>query len=252
MIQRNYDKLNAQTYSDAEQMGVAAALFTAQTIQGAIEKKGQATIILATGTSQFTFLEALKKETIDWSRVVVFHLDEYIGIPGTHPASFRRYLKERVIDIVQPKAMYFLSGSEEDVEQTIHHYSTLLNDHSIDLACIGIGENGHIAFNDPPVADFDDPHLVKVVELDDACRQQQFGEGWFPTLNDVPRTALTLTIPAIMGAEVISCVVPESRKAKAVHQTLLGPISTACPASILRTHPSATLFLDEEAAHLLP
>lgn len=161
-----------------------------------------------------------------------------------HPASFRKYLRERILDEVKPAEVNYLAGDAQDIEAVTMRYENLLKTHPIDLACIGIGENGHIAFNDPAVADFNDPRLVKVVELDDACRRQQLGEGWFPTLEDVPREALSLTIPAIMSSKVISCVVPDKRKAAAVYNALYGPVSIACPASILRKHSAVTLFLD--------
>lgn len=229
-------------------MGHAAAEFVYQHLFTTIQQRGSANMILATGTSQFSFLEALKQKKIDWARISVFHLDEYIGISDQHPASFRKYLKDRILDHVKPGKIYFLNGDADNLNEEIEHYEILLKSHQIDIACIGIGENGHIAFNDPPVADFDDPHLVKVVELDEACRMQQLGEGWFPAFDDVPREALSLTIPAIMNSSVISCFVPDERKSTAVFNTLYGEISTACPASILRGHPNAVLFLDQASA----
>lgn len=245
------DKLEVNIYPDMREMGKAAAKFVAAKLNNAISAKGSANLILATGASQFTFLDNLQKENIDWKNITVFHLDEYKGISDTHPASFRNYLRERILDIVKPKKVYYLNGDEEDIDAEVQRYENLLKDHEIDVACIGIGENGHIAFNDPPVADFNDPHLVKVVELDDACRKQQQGEGWFPTFDDVPTHALTQTIPAIMRCKVISCVVPDERKSQAVYDTLNAEISTACPATILRTHPAAVLHLDEAAASKL-
>ena len=205
-------------------------------------------MILATGASQFSFLEALKNREVDWHKITVFHLDEYKGISDQHPASFRKYLKERILDAVSPKKIFFLEGDADNLEKVMEDYSAELQKHPIDIACIGIGENGHIAFNDPPVADFNDSKLVKLVTLDDACRNQQLGEGWFPTLNDVPEQAVTLTIPAIMGCKSISCVVPDERKAQAVHDTLNNTINTACPATILRNHADTKLFLDTASA----
>ena len=149
---------------------------------------------------------------------------------------------------MRPHQIHFLNGDSPNIEAELRNYEALLKSHSVDVACIGIGENGHIAFNDPPVADFNDPHLVKVVQLDEACRKQQLGEGWFPTLSDVPEEALSLTIPAIMKSKVISCVVPDERKSTAIFNTLYGEISTACPASVLRRHPDTVLFLDRDAA----
>jgi glucosamine-6-phosphate deaminase len=174
-------------------------------------------------------------------------LDEYKGISEQHPASFRKYLKERILNMVKPGKVYLINGEAENMDEMLNEYATLLASHPIDVACIGIGENGHIAFNDPP-ADFNDPRLIKIVKLDQACRQQQLGEGWFPTFDDVPEEAVSLTIPAIMNCETISCVVPDERKAKAVYNTLFGQISTSCPASVLRRHPNAVLFLDFPAA----
>ena len=171
-----------------------------------------------------------------------------MGLSEEHPASFRKYLHERIIDHVQPGDAYFLNGDTENLQAEIKRYEQLLASHPIDVACIGIGENGHIAFNDPPVADFEDPRRVKVVQLDEKSRRQQVGEGWFDTLDEVPEQALSLTIPAIMQSTMISCVVPDQRKADAVYDTLYGPVSTDCPASILRTHPEATLFLDQYSA----
>ncbi len=239
------DLMAVEIYKSDVALGRAAANYTAVKLQEAIEKRGRANLILATGASQFAFLEALKDESsVDWSKISVFHLDEYKDMSDQHPASFRKYLRERILDEVKPAEVNYLAGDAEEIEAEIVRYENLLKTHPIDVACIGIGENGHIAFNDPAVADFNDPRLVKVVELDDTCRRQQLGEGWFPTLEDVPREALSLTIPAIVNCKTISCVVPDKRKAVAVYNTLYEPISTACPASILRKHPDVTLFLD--------
>ncbi len=242
------DTLRVKIYKEKAEMGDAAANFVSKHLQAAVRKNGSAHLILATGTSQFSFLEALKQKKIDWEKVTVFHLDEYKGISDQHPASFRKYLKDRILDIVRPGKIYLLNGDAENLEEEIERYEALLKSHRIDVACIGIGENGHIAFNDPPVADFNDPHWVKIVKLDEACRMQQLGEGWFPTLDDVPGEAVSLTIPAIMNSCVISCVVPDERKSTAVFDTLFGEISTTCPASILRRHQNTVLFLDQAAA----
>ncbi len=242
------DNLDIHIYQDKDELGKASAKFVTEKLRDAIYENGKASLILATGASQFEFLEYLQKQKIEWNRITVFHLDEYKGINENHPASFRKYLKDRILKKVQPKQVYYLNGDEPDIESETRHYEKLLREHPVDIACIGIGENGHIAFNDPPVADFNDPRLVKVVELDDACRNQQLGEGWFPTFDDVPTHALTLTIPAIMNSKIISCVVSEERKAQAVFNALNNEISTACPASILRKHPAAVLHLDTAAA----
>jgi glucosamine-6-phosphate deaminase len=245
------DHLNVRIFSNKDEMGKAAAVSVAEKLNAAISEKGFANLILATGASQFQFLEHLQQQAIDWKKITVFHLDEYKGMPVTHPASFRKYLKERILENVQPKQVHYLNGDAADAEAEVLRYENLLKDHPVDIACIGIGENGHIAFNDPPVADFNDPKLVKVVELDEACRKQQLGEGWFPTFDDVPTHALSLTIPAIMGCKAISCVVPDERKADAVFNTLNAEISTACPATILRTHADTVLYLDEGSASKL-
>ncbi len=240
-------ELEVKVYGEEPDMGLAAAYHAEKYLQSAIRERGTASLILATGTSQFSFLENLKEADVDWSKVTVFHLDEYIGIPESHPASFRRYLKERILDIVSPGRVFLIDGDASDIEAGMIEYAGHLISNPVDIACIGIGENGHIAFNDPPVADFNDPLLVKVVELDHDCRMQQLGEGWFPTLDDVPRKAVTLTIPAIIQSRAISCVVPGERKRTAVDEALNGPLSEKCPASILRSHPDATLFLDKQS-----
>jgi glucosamine-6-phosphate deaminase len=242
------DKLTVRIYESEENMGAAAAGFVVDRLESAFSEKGSANLILATGTSQFSFLEALKQKDLDWTKVTVFHLDEYKGISDQHPASFRKYLKERILDTVRPSKTYLIQGDATNLDEEIKNYEELLKKHPVDVACIGIGENGHIAFNDPPVADFDDPSLVKVVNLDEACRMQQMGEGWFPSLKDVPEEAVTLTIPAILNARTISCVVPHKRKSGAVRNAIHGPVSTECPASILRSHPDTVLFLDPESA----
>jgi glucosamine-6-phosphate deaminase len=245
------DNLSVQIYGQTKEMGAAAADYVQEKLSAAIRDRGMANLILATGASQFAFLEALQNKLIDWGKITVFHLDEYKGISEAHPASFRRYLKERILDKVAPKKIYFLNGDAADLQLEIKNYDNALQAHPIDIACIGIGENGHIAFNDPAVADFKDPKLVKVVELDEACRNQQLGEGWFPTYADVPKEAVTLTITAIMNCRAISCVVPDKRKAQAVYNSLYGEIATSCPASILRTHPETVLFLDRESASMI-
>ncbi len=245
------EKLKVKIYQHSEDIAVAAAEFVAGQLNLAIGEKGSANLVLGTGASQLAFLKHLQKQKIDWKKIIVFHLDEYQGMPETHPASFRKYLKERILENVKPKQAYYLNGDVPDVGAEVLRYENLLKGHPIDVACIGIGENGHIAFNDPPVADFNDPYLVKLVELDEGCRKQQLGEGWFPTFDDVPTHALTLTIPAIMGCKTISCLVPDERKAEAVYNALNSKISTKFPATILRTHPDAVLFLDSESSSKL-
>jgi glucosamine-6-phosphate deaminase len=245
------DNLNIEVYETSGSMGKAAADFVAGVLNREIKEKDFANLILATGASQFTFLENLQKKKIDWQKITVFHLDEYKGLSESHPASFRKYLKERILEKVQPKQVYYLEGDAADTDSEVKRYEQLLKAHPIDIACIGIGENGHIAFNDPPVADFNDPNLVKIVELDEACRRQQLGEGWFNSFDEVPTHALSLTISAIMNCKNICCVVPDDRKAEAVFNTLNMEISTACPATILRRHPNTMLYLDKSSASKL-
>ena len=251
MRQFTIESLAVKIFDNKNDLGKAAADFAAEQIDKAVREKGTARVIFATGASQFEFLSAVVEKPVQWSQVHAFHLDEYIGLPTDHPASFRRYLRERLFDRVRPGQVCFLDGNATNLEAECERYGARLREAEIDLACIGIGENGHIAFNDPPVADFNDPRWVKPVELDEPCRKQQFGEGWFASLDAVPRTALSLTIPAILSSRRISCVVPDARKAQAVRNTLQGPIHTACPASILRTHPDTVLWLDQAAATLL-
>jgi glucosamine-6-phosphate deaminase len=246
---KKIDKLNIEVYNTPQSMGKATASFVANHLKEAIEENDHANLLLATGASQLDFLKAFRQMgQLDWSKISTFHLDEYVGISPNHPASFRKYLHDRIIDEVKPGESFFLRGDADDIPAEIKRYEQLLRSHPIDVACIGIGENGHIAFNEPPVADFQDPKLVKIVSLDQKSRQQQVDEGWFGTLEEVPTQALSLTIPAIMKSDMISCVVPDRRKADAVCKALHGPITSECPASILRTHPNTTLFLDNQSA----
>lgn len=205
-------------------------------------------VIFACATSQVRFLECLLAfKDIDWARVCAFHMDEYLGLPADHAASFRRFLREKVVARVHPGSVQYLEGDASEPIAECDHYAQLLNAAPIDLCCLGIGENGHLAFNDPPVANFQDPRPVKIVKLDEACRQQQVGEGFYPNLASVPQYALTLTIPMLCRARKMICVVPDARKAVAVRDALTGPIHTACPASYLRTQPQAALYVDEPA-----
>ena len=242
------DDVNVQIYPDKQSIGQAAAAFVALELNNAIGERGAANLVLATGASQYEFLAALLDHAdVDWSRVTAFHLDEYLGIADSHPASFRRYLQERFFQHVDLRAFHLLQGDAPDPTAEIARYSALLNAHPIDVACIGIGENGHLAFNDPP-ADFATDAPVLVVDLDDACRLQQVGEGHFPNLDAVPPQALSMSIPAILSARAISCVAPDARKAAAVHCALEGPITPDCPASALRKHHRCRLFLDPASA----
>ncbi|BBE16154.1 glucosamine-6-phosphate deaminase [Aquipluma nitroreducens] len=229
-----------------QELGQKAAQRGAELIRKAILERGEANIIVATGASQFEMLGELVKEDIDWSVVTGFHLDEYIGIPETHPASFRKYLKERFVDIVSPKEFIYVNGSVNPYEECAR-LGELIGKHPIDVAFVGIGENSHLAFNDPP-ADFETDKAYLVVNLDEDCRRQQMGEGWFPTIDDVPQQAISMSIKQIMKSGAIICSVPDARKAKAVFNTIYGEISPATPASIMRNHPQAFLFLDLPAA----
>ncbi|MFA7492019.1 MAG: glucosamine-6-phosphate deaminase [Proteiniphilum sp.] len=245
------DDLTVRIFTDETSAGEDSADFVAQHLNDIVQTKGHANLILATGASQFAFIEALKTLQIDWDKITVFHLDEYKDLPETHPASFRKYLKERILDVVKPFQAHYINGDAREIDYEVVRYEKLLKAVTVDVACIGIGENGHIAFNDPEIADFNDPKLVKIVQLDDISRRQQLGEGWFSTLEEVPKEAISLTIPAIMRCKVISCMVPDKRKANAVYNTLNAEISTACPATILRRHPHTVLFLDKNSASQL-
>lgn len=244
-------QLKVTIYPDNETLGQAAATQAEAILRAAIASRGRANAILATGNSQATTLAALRRANVDWSLVNLFHMDEYIGMPPTHPASFRRFLHEKLVDAVHPAAFYGVEGDAPDVEDACRRYTELLQQFPADLVCLGIGENGHLAFNDPPYADFDDPLWVKVVKLDEMSRKQQVGEGHFPSLDAVPAQAITLTIPALMAARHMLCIVPEKRKAAPVKATLTGPITQSCPASILRLAPHAELLLDRDSASLL-
>lgn len=235
----------------ANELGIEAARYAATLIRKSIEDKGSANIILATGTSQFETIKALvETRDIDWSKVTMFHLDEYIGLPVTHPASFRKYLQERFISQVSPlKAVYLING-EGDIDKHVKELSAVISEHPIDVALVGIGENGHLAFNDPP-ADFDIEIPYLVVNLDEPCRKQQMGEGWFSTLEEVPLQAISMSVRQIMKSTHIICSVPDERKALAVKNSLTRAVSNLYPASILQQHPSCAFYLDKSSASLL-
>jgi glucosamine-6-phosphate deaminase len=236
---------------DVNEMGRRAAECGATDLRRAIAKRGAANIVVATGASQFTVLDALvAMPDVDWPRVTGFHLDEYLGLPISHPASFRRYLKERLVSRVPLRAFHYVDGESHDPRVECGRLDNTIKKHPIDVAFVGIGENGHLAFNDPP-ADFETEVPYLVVELDEKCRGQQFGEGWFPTLDDVPRRAISMSVRQILKAKTIVCSVPDARKAEAVRNAVEGPIVRDCPASILQTHPNCTLFLDPASASLL-
>jgi len=233
------------------EMATAAARQAADALRRALHARGKVHVVAATGASQFEFLDALVKAPgIDWSRTVFFHLDEYVGIPATHPASFRRYLRERIVEKVRPGQFHFIEGDAPDPQAEAARVGALIRAHPIDVAFVGIGENGHLAFNDPP-ADFETKEPYLVVSLDEACRRQQLGEGWFPRLEDVPARAISMSIRQILDVDEILCIVPDARKAKAVRECLEGPVSPEHPASILQRHPGTTVYLDAPAASLL-
>ncbi len=243
------DLLPVSVYRTDEEMGTAAADAAAATITEAVGERGEAGVVFATGNSQLTFMAALRQITgIPWSRVRVFHMDEYVNLAPGHPASFPAFLKRHLLRHIRPAAFHPLSAPAGDLEAACEAYAGLLRKAPVDLCAMGIGENGHIAFNDPPYADFNDPRWVKVVELDEVSRRQQVGEGHFAALEEVPTHALTLTIPALLAARRILCIVPEVRKAAAVTRALTGPVEDECPASILRRQEHAHLYLDAEAA----
>ena len=246
------DSLPVRVYETQADLAREVARTAHDHLTDVLAQKGAAAVILATGNSQIKFLEQLiSLGGIDWSKITLFHMDEYLGIDANHTASFRRYMRERVEARVKPRVFNYIEGDAPLPLDECARYTGLLEAQAIDLCCLGIGENGHLAFNDPPVADFNDPHKVKLVQLDRACREQQVNEGHFPNLAAVPPYAFTLTIPALCSAQKMLCIAPEKRKAKAVVDALRGPISTACPASILRKQAHATLFLDKDSASLL-
>lgn len=244
--------MKVEIFDSREEMGSHAAIDGARLIQAALASRGEASIVVATGTSQFEVFENLvANRDIDWSRVTGFHLDEYVGLPATHPASFRKYLRERFVDRVRPplRAFHYVSG-EADPHEECCRLNGLIRGVPIDVLFAGVGENGHLAFNDPP-ADFqtDEPYLI--VTLDERCQQQQVGEGWFKSLADVPRQAISMSIRQIMKAGAIICSVPDERKAQAIKAAVEGPVTPEVPASILQQHPHATYYLDRKAAALL-
>jgi glucosamine-6-phosphate deaminase len=247
-----YGKARVYVHPDVAAMARDAADQAAATMRAAVAERGVANVMFATGNSQLAFIETLVTRTPDvpWADTIVFHMDEYVGVGPDHPAGFQRWIRERIVEPTSPRAAYYVEGLG-DPEVACSHYASLLAQHPLDLCCLGIGENGHLAFNDPGVADFEDPRNVKVVELEAPCRQQQVNEGHFPDLASVPAYALTVTIPALLRASEVMAIVPESRKAEPVRAALTGPISNRCPASALRTIEQATVYLELESAKLL-
>lgn len=239
-------------FNDQESMAKSAAEKAKKILEDTIKKNDKANFVVATGASQFKFLEHLTKITsIFWSKTTMFHLDEYIGIPEDHPASFRKYLKERLINKVHPGRVYLISGDAQIPKEECERLNGIISQHEIDVAFVGIGENGHLAFNDPP-ANFEIEEPYMVVELDEACRRQQLGEGWFKTLEEVPQRAISMSIKQIMKSKYIICTVPDERKAKAVKDCFGGDeISPGHPASILKKHDNCYVFLDDQSSKYL-
>ena len=231
------------------ELGEKAAITGAGLIRKAILTNGAANIIVATGASQFEMLNELIKQEVDWSKVTAFHLDEYIGIPEKHPASFRKYLKERFVNKISLKEFHYVDG-ETDPHAECSRLSKIISSHPIDVAFIGIGENGHLAFNDPP-ADFETEEPFIVVNLDEQCRRQQWGEGWFPTLNDVPEQAISMSVKQIIKSKALICSVPDLRKAEAVKGSLEGKVTPLVPASVMQQHKAVWIYLDKDSASLL-
>jgi len=242
-------KMTVRVFGTSREMGAEAAKHTADALRSALRDDGVARMIMATGNSQLEFVEALREHSeVPWGSVTVFHMDEYIGMASSHPASFARWLKEKVSDWLQPGTVHYINGQARDLDAECHRYEELLKEAPIALTCMGIGENGHIAFNEPDATDFKDEHWTRLISLDDASRVQQVVEGHFSTVAEVPERAITLTVPALLSARLVQIVVPGVRKANAVRQALHGPVSPSCPASILRQLANATLFLDEDSS----
>ncbi len=242
--------MRISVHADAAALGAAAAAEVAHAIVDAVKARGRARVIVATGASQFTFIDALVARTdVPWAQVDAFHLDEYVGLPSTHPASFRKYLQERLFSRVPIGSAYLLDG-EGDPAEVLAAAAAAISAAPIDLCCCGIGENAHLAFNDPP-ADFDTEQPYLVVNLDEACRMQQVGEGWFGGLSDVPTQAISMSVRQILASRQIFCMVPDERKAAAVQKSVEGPVTPDVPASILQTHANTHLLLDPSSASRL-
>lgn len=243
--------MNVNTFSTTKEMGVAAAKAGAAKLKEILATKGEANIILATGASQFETIEALLKEDIDWSKVTMFHLDEYIGLPITHPASFRKYLKERFVDKTNGlKAANYVEPDQDNPQATCDALGKLIAEHPIDVCFAGVGENAHLAFNDPP-ADFETEAAYIVVDLDEDCRKQQLGEGWFKSLDEVPKQAISMGIKQILKSKTIIISAPDERKAEAVKNSIEGKITPEVPSSILQKHADCHFYIDSASASKL-
>lgn len=246
------DNITVKIYHDRKIMGEAAAFAAAEKIRELLKGQEQVNMIFAAAPSQNEFLAALiQQANIDWSRINAFHMDEYIGLPAGHKALFSSFLQDKIFSHVPFRSVNYINGNAPNVQRECERYTALLLQYPTDIVCMGIGENGHIAFNDPHVADFNDPQKVKIVDLDLQCRQQQVNDGCFEALDKVPTHAITLTIPALIAPKHIYCMVPGKNKAMAARRTLFDAIDEQCPASILRRHPGAELFLDNDSASLI-
>ena len=248
IITQKVENLPVYIFNTREEMGVKAGEEAARIINETIAKNGVANVVFAAAPSQNDMLASLLKQNVDWTKVRAFHQDEYIGITVEEPAGFGTWLRRAIFDKVPFMETHYLLCAAEEAEAKCDAYAELLKKYPIDLILLGIGENGHMAFNDPAVADFNDPKMVKIVDLDDVCRQQQVNDGCFPNINAVPKQAMTLTMSFIMSVPNAICVVPTDRKANAVYGATRGPVTTECPASILRQHKNAGLYLDKDAA----
>lgn len=247
------DKLTYEIYPTRSEMGKKAAADVAAAIHNALKTKDEISMIFAAAPSQNEFLESLiADKTIPWEKINAFHMDEYIGLASDAPQGFGNFLKDRIFNLVPFKTVNLIPNHPADNNKAIEEYTSKIKANGIDITCMGIGENGHIAFNDPHVADFNDPKMMKVVELDEKCRNQQVHDGCFATLNEVPTHAFTLTIPVLMSADKIFCIVPAKTKAQAVHDTIYGEISEKCPATIMRRRGDCIMYLENDSSSLLP
>lgn len=247
-LTKKVENVSVRVFDQRDEMGAAAAKDAAARIRAIIEKKGMANLVFAAAPSQDDLLSCLLKEDIDWTKVRAFHQDEYVGISESEPAGFGNYLRRNIYDHVNMGETYYLLCDAGKAEEKCREYEELLKKYPPDLIFLGIGENGHLAFNDPSVADFNDPEMIKIVELEQVCRQQQVNDGCFKALEDVPKEAMTMTMSLIQAIPEAICCVPTNRKADAVKKALEGPIDESCPSSILRRHPNAVLYLDRDSA----
>jgi len=248
---RTIDRMQVYIFESKEKLGQRAAEDLAVLLTRLVEKEGKASVILATGNSQSDFFRALRKlKGVPWDKVTLYHMDEYMGMSDQHPASFARYIRENLANSIHPAIFHHIRGDSSDTASELNRYTNLFREFPPDICVMGIGENGHLAFNDPP-ADFETKEVMHLVNLDTRCRTQQVGEGHFPRLDDVPKRAFSLTIHALLNVKDALVVVPEARKAMAVKAALQGPVTADCPASILKTRPNVILYLDRESASLL-